>query len=71
MLDRAEDVLHGTSADIGNALEATHEPRGPIRITFGEGLGEVGKGLGDALKIAVGVLSVGAVVIGGIWILRR
>lgn len=74
-LDRVGEVsagavehVFGAVGDVGKGLG---EGIGGIGKGAGEGLGEVGKGLADALKIAVGVVSVGAVVVGGIWVLRR
>lgn len=78
-LDRVGEVsanavehVFGAVGEVGKGLG---EGIGGLGKGVGEGAGGLGKGLGeglgDALKIAVGVLSVGAVVIGGIWILRK
>jgi hypothetical protein len=78
-LERVSEVGAGAAEHVFGAVGEVGKGLGEGIGGLGKGLGEgagglgkgLGEGLGDALKIAVGVLSVGAVVIGGIWILRR
>ena len=74
-LERLGDV--GASATehvfgaVGAVGQGLGEAVGGLGKGLGDGIGGVGQGIGGALKIAAGVVSVGAVVIGGIWLLRR
>lgn len=74
-LDRLGDT--GASAAehvfgaVGAVGQGVGEAVGGLGKGLGDGIGGVGQGIGGALKIAAGVVSVGAVVIGGIWLLRR
>lgn len=74
-LDRLGDVGANAAEHVFGAVGAVGqgvgEAIGGVGQGLGEGLGGVGRGVGDALKIATGVASVGAVIIGGIWLLRR
>ena len=66
--DHALEHVFGAVGAVGEGLG---EGLGGIGQGLGDGVGGVGKGLGDAIKIVAGVASVGAVVIAGIWVLRR
>ena len=66
--ERALEHVFGAVGAVGQGLG---DGLGGIGQGLGDGIGGIGKGLGDALKIVAGVVSVGAVVIAGIWVLRR
>ncbi|MFZ6179883.1 hypothetical protein [Nannocystis pusilla] len=63
MADRVFGVVETAGQGVGEGV-------GELGKGLGGGLGSIGEGIGGAVKIAVGVLSVGAVVIGGIYLLR-
>jgi hypothetical protein len=62
--ERVAEHVFGAVGEVGKGL-------GEVGKGLGEGVGGIGKGLGEAIKIVAGVFSVGAVVIAGIWVLRR
>lgn len=64
-------VGEGLGEGLGGLGTGIGEGLGGLGKGAGDGLGGIGQGLGEGLKIALGVLGVGAVVIGGIWVLRR
>ena len=74
-LDRLGEAGLAASEHVFGAVEAVGqglgEGLGGLGKGLGDGAGGVGKGLGTALVVAAGVLSVGAVVVGGIYLLRR
>ena len=74
-LDRLGEAGLAASEHVLGAVEAVGqglgEGLGGLGKGLGDGAGGVGKGLGTALVVAAGVLSVGAVVVGGIYLLRR
>lgn len=65
------DIGKGVGEAIGEVGKGVGEGIGGVGKGVGEGAGSLGKGVADAIKIAAGVVAVGAVVVGGIWILRR
>lgn len=67
----AHAVGQGLGQAVGGVGQGVGDAVGGLGQGLGDGLGGVGQGIGGALKIAAGVVSVGAVVIGGIWLLRR
>jgi hypothetical protein len=69
--ETGEHALEHVFGAVGAVGEGLGEGLGGIGQGLGDGVGGVGKGLGDATKIVAGVVSVGAVVIAGIWVLRR
>ena len=69
--ETGEHALEHVFGAVGAVGEGLGEGLGGIGQGLGDGVGGVGKGLGDAIKIVAGVVSVGAVVIAGIWVLRR
>lgn len=66
--ERVVEHVFGAVGEVGKGLG---EGLGEVGKGLGEGVGGFGKGLGDAIKIVAGVVGVGAVVIAGIWVLRR
>ncbi len=69
--ETGEHALEHVFGAVGAVGQGLGDGLGGIGQGLGDGLGGVGKGLGYALKIVAGVASVGAVVIAGIWVLRR
>src|SRR5690606_3882796 len=61
--DRVCGVVETVGQDVGAGV-------GGLGQGLGGGLGSVGEGIGKAVMIGVGALSVGAVVVGGIYLLR-
>ena len=74
-LDRLGEAGVAASEHVFGAVEAVGQGLGDGLSGLGKGIGDgaggVGKGLGTALVVAAGVLSVGAVVVGGIYLLRK
>ena len=66
--ERVAEHVFGAVGEVGKGLG---EGLGEVGKGLGKGVGGIGEGIGDALKIVAGVVSVGAVVIAGIWVLRR
>lgn len=62
--DRVFGVVETVGKGVGEGV-------GGLGKGLGGGLGSIGEGVGKALMVGVGVLSAGAVVIGGIYVLRR
>lgn len=69
--ETSERVIEHVFGAVEAVGEGLGEGLGGVGKGVGDGLGGLGKGLGDALKIVAGVVSVGAVVVTGIWVLRR
>lgn len=63
-------ALHVYGA-VEKVAEGVGEGIGGLGKGLGEGIGGLGKGIGSAVTVAVGVFSLGVVVVGGIWILKR
>lgn len=61
--DRAFGVVEAVGKGVGEGI-------GGLGQGIGGGLGSIGEGIGKAVMIGVGVLGTGAVVIGGIYLLR-
>ena len=74
-LDRLGEAGLAASEHVFGAVQAVGEGLGEglggLGKGVGDGVGGVGRGLGTALIVGVSVLSVGAVVVGGLYLLRR
>jgi hypothetical protein len=64
-------IGQGFGSGVGEVGKGVGEAIGGVGKGVGDGVGNLGKGIGDALKIGAAIIGVGAVVIGGIWVLRR
>ena len=65
--DAAEHVFGAA----GKVAEGLGEGLGGLGKGLGQGFGGLGQGLGTAAIVASGVLALGVVVVGGIWVLKR
>ena len=74
-LDRLGEAGLAATEHVFGAVEAVGQGVGAglsgLGQGVGDGLGGVGRGLGTALVVTASVLSVGAVVVGGLYLLRR